>query len=114
MSPLYVKVLSKPEDDPSEEHKGKISNKSCLSFLISSALVKMTWGKTSNPDICHKVHLLPESVPPSRLHSMSSYSEHEREFMLKEIKMLLQLGIIQKSQSSWTFAPAIVRKQAKL
>jgi hypothetical protein len=41
---------------------------------------------------------------------MSTYSEIEREFMIKEVDMLLKLGIIQPSDSPWVSAPVIVKK----
>jgi predicted transcriptional regulator len=68
-------------------------------------------GHIVNPDMCHRIELIEGATPPTRLRSMSSYSEREREFIAREIQMLLSLGIIQASTSPWISAPVVVRKQ---
>jgi hypothetical protein len=67
-------------------------------------------GCISDPDICHQIHLQPNSYPPSKFRNMSSYSEREKEFLSGEVKMLLELGIIRQSTSPWVSAPVIVKK----
>jgi hypothetical protein len=63
-------------------------------------------------DTCHRIDLKPDSSPPTRYRAMSSYSQREIEFMEREVKMLLDLGIVKPSSSPWISAPVCVKKSS--
>ena len=80
--PCLLEVRATPEDDPIEEQKRQDIKQILSEFPNLFSFGKDDLGRISNPDIYHKINLLPDSVPPTRLRSMSSYSEHEREIMM--------------------------------
>jgi hypothetical protein len=105
-----AEVIAKPKLLPSDEEKKRdiellLSQYSCLFSTGQSDL-----GRIANPEICHRIIVHDDASPPSRFRAMSTYSEREREFMLSEVKMLLDLGIVQPSDTPWISAPVIVKK----
>jgi hypothetical protein len=107
---VLAEVIAVPKLMPSDEEKKKsiealLSKYSCLFSTGQRDL-----GRISNPEICHRIVVYDDASPPSKFRAMSTYSEREREFMNSEINMLLDLGIIQPSESPWISAPVIVKK----
>jgi hypothetical protein len=88
-----AEVIAKPKLLPSDEEKKRdieslLSQYSCLFSTGQSDL-----GRIANPEICHRIIVHDDAVPPSRFRAMSTYSEREREFMLSEVKMLFDLAL---------------------
>ena len=56
-------------------------------------------GRMASPDNCHRIIVQSDATPPTRLRAVSQYSERERDFMIREVEMLLGLGIVQPSDT---------------
>jgi putative transposase len=107
---IVYEVLAVPKLLPQDEEKKK-----AIEFLLSKYAQLFSTGsddlgRIAHPEICHRIAVQLDASPPSRFRHMSTYSEIEREFMIKEVDMLLKLGIIQPSDSPWVSAPVIVKK----
>lgn len=60
------------QEDMKKDIESLISEFSCLFSTGKNDLGKVA-------DVCHEINLKPDSYPPTKLRSMSSYSERERE-----------------------------------
>jgi hypothetical protein len=63
--------------------------------------------------IRHRIQVKPEASPVCTTRPLTSFSQHERDFMSSEISMLESLGVIRKSKSPWISSPVCVKKQDK-
>jgi hypothetical protein len=94
-----AEIVAKPQIVPEDVSKkndveSPLSKYSCLFSTGQSDL-----GKIANPEISHRIVVHDDATPPTRLIAMSQYSEREREFMIREIQMLMDLGIVQPTDS---------------
>jgi hypothetical protein len=105
-----AEVVAKPKivpEDVSEKNdvESLLSKYSCLFSTGQSDL-----GRMANPEISHLIVVHVGATPPTRMRAMSQYSEREREFMIRQIQMFMDLGIVQPTDSPWISAPVIVKK----
>jgi putative transposase len=105
-----AEVVAKPKIVPEDVSKKNDVESLCSKYSCLFSTGQSDLGKIANPEISHRIVVHDDATPPTRLRAMSQYSEREREFMIREIQMLMDLSIVQPTDSPWISAPVIVKK----